>query len=191
MNMVAASETLVSDAPSFNGMTKGHSTGTSSEVATQVFAPDPGEPCFMIEDGKVTKDVETCYSRRDGLDDLLQTLNTFRLVTLAFEQDVTLDATVMEMVTYEPEFLPVSIGMVEELVPEIRDWDEGAVFRFCAFTDPDASGEEELQFVVQYSDDIPEEEMNRKWDEMAERMNEIAPTRDLRSRVGITFQPFW
>jgi hypothetical protein len=189
--MVAASGSILADISQANGIPRGNDQVTTNAPVTD-FLPGPiSEPCFMMDRGRATEDVETCYPRRDLLADLDHRFNTFRLVVLAFEQDVTLDGTVMEAVSREPGFLPVAIDMVEELVPDIREWDGGADFRLCAFTDPEASGEEELQLVVQYSDGIPRDEMDRKWDEVAGRMDGIAPSRELRTRTGVSFQPFW
>ena len=108
----------------------------------------------------------------------------------AFELDVRIEKTLLDMLSHEPEFLPIVTDMVETFVEDLRAWDGGAEFLIRAFTDPDASGRETLQFVVHYSDNISRDEMNKKWDEAADKLDEIIPTREQRLRVGISFQPF-
>jgi len=111
-------------------------------------------------------------------------------LVLAFELGVRVDKTLLDMLSHEPEFLPLVTDMVETLVEDLRKWDKGVEFLLRAFTDPDASGRETLQFVVHYSDNVPWDEMIRKWDEVADELDGIIPDRELRLRVGITFQPF-
>jgi hypothetical protein len=119
-----------------------------------------------------------------------QLSDTFSLMKRAFELDVRIEKTLLDMLSHEPEFLPIVTDMVETFVEDLRAWDGGAEFLIRAFTDPDASGRETLQFVVHYSDDIPRDKMNRKWDEAADKLDEIIPTKEQRLRVGISFQSF-
>lgn len=114
----------------------------------------------------------------------------YRLMKRAFDLEVVIDKTLLDMITKEPEFLPVVNDMVKAFVENLRAWDEDAEFLIRAFTDPEASVGETLQFVVHYSDNISRDEMNKKWDEAADKLDEIIPTKEQRMRVGISFQPF-
>jgi len=116
--------------------------------------------------------------------------DTFKLLNRAFELGVKIDKTLLHMLSHEPEFLPYVTDMVETFVDDLRDWDDDAEFLLRAFTDPDASGRETLQFVIHYSDNVHWDEMIRKWDEVADELDSIIPDKECRLRVGITFQSF-